>query len=53
MVINDPIWVEGEVGLINAVGTSLEGLWVEGESRLYGEYEEEEPTDTGRFFLMF
>ena len=39
MAVNDPIWVDGEVKLINASGdTDLEGLWIEGEIVLYGEY---------------
>ena len=38
MSVNDPIWIEGEVKLINASGASLDGLWIEGEITLYGEY---------------
>ena len=37
MSVNDPIWIEGEVKLINASGASLDGLWIEGEITLYGE----------------
>lgn len=43
MSINEPIWELGEVKLINSSGDStLEGLWILGENKLYGEITEAE-----------
>jgi hypothetical protein len=48
----DPIWLDGTVQVYQSSGTTIEDIWIDGESIVIHEYIESSPTSIIKKFIF-